>query len=34
MYWKVKNVQPIENNNLLLTFENGEIRQFRYETIS
>ena len=28
MYLAVKNVEPISNYNLLLTFENGEKRQF------
>jgi hypothetical protein len=28
MYLAVKNVQPIKNYNLILTFENGEKRQF------
>ena len=28
MYLAVKEVKPINNYNLILTFENGEIRQF------
>ena len=28
MYLAIKNVKPIPDYNLILTFENGEIRQF------
>ena len=28
MYLAIKSVKPIPNYNLILTFENGEIRQF------
>ncbi len=28
MYLAIKNVQPLPNYNLILTFENGEKRQF------
>jgi len=28
MYLAIKTVKPIKNYNLLLTFDNGEIRQF------
>ena len=28
MYLAIKQVKPLENYNLLLTFENGERRQF------
>jgi len=28
MYLAIKQVEPLENYNLLLTFENGEMRQF------
>ncbi len=28
MYLAIKNVKPIDNYNLILTFENGEKRQF------
>lgn len=28
MYLAVKNVRPIENHHLILTFENGQVRNF------
>jgi hypothetical protein len=28
MHWSVKDVKPAQNFNLILTFENGEVRRF------